>query len=325
MLPTGQGSLKLCRLAGIQVYLHGSWFLVAWYGIQTRRGAYTSLRWNALEYVCLFVIVLMHEFGHSLACRQVGGKADQIVLWPLGGVAYVAPPQRPGATLWGIAAGPLVNVALTPIFAAVFFFAQSHGWAESSPNLFQFLEALLSINTALLVFNLLPIYPLDGGQILRSLLWFIIGRARSLFVASIFGFVGVAGLLLFALFVFLVYRLTPQSVWIGILAAFAGLNCWRGFQQARMLARVAKLPRREGLTCPECRSSPVIGPYWICGSCNAPFDIFATLAQCPNCATRYSAIQCLDCGQSRPMEQWAGSVTPPPLPGQASSSLGTRG
>ena len=137
---------------------------------------------------CLFLIVLMHEFGHSLACRQVGGKADQIVLWPLGGVAYVAPPQRPGATLWSIAAGPLVNLALMPIFAALYFFGGSHGWADSSPNLFQLLSSLWMINTVLLVFNLLPVYPLDGGQILRSLLWYVIGRARSLMVASIIGF-----------------------------------------------------------------------------------------------------------------------------------------
>jgi Zn-dependent protease len=71
--------------------------------------------WNALEYVTLFGIVLLHEMGHALACRQVGGQANLIVLWPLGGVAYVSPPPRPGATLWSIAAGPLVNVALLPV------------------------------------------------------------------------------------------------------------------------------------------------------------------------------------------------------------------
>ena len=62
-------------------------------------GDYSSLTWNVLEYLSLFLIVMLHEFGHSLACRQVGGQANQIVLWPLGGVAYVNPPQRPGATL----------------------------------------------------------------------------------------------------------------------------------------------------------------------------------------------------------------------------------
>ena len=64
-------------------------------------------------------LILAHEFGHSLACRSVGGEANRIVLWPLGGIAYVSPPQRPGATLWSIAAGPLVNVALVPVLFVV--------------------------------------------------------------------------------------------------------------------------------------------------------------------------------------------------------------
>ena len=77
--------------------------------------SYSSITWNIIEYLSLFLIVMLHEFGHALACRQVGGEANRIVLWPLGGVAYVDPPPRPGATLWSIAAGPLVNVALLPI------------------------------------------------------------------------------------------------------------------------------------------------------------------------------------------------------------------
>src|ERR1019366_5862534 len=101
MTPTRQGSFRLFRFAEIDVYLHWSWFLIAAYGISLRAGRYSSMVWPALEYLTLFVIVLVHEFGHALACRQVGGQANQIVLWPLGGVAYVAPPPRPGATLWG--------------------------------------------------------------------------------------------------------------------------------------------------------------------------------------------------------------------------------
>ena len=110
-----QGSIRLFQFKGINVFLHWSWFLVAAYEIQSRKGRYSSITWNVLEYLALFLIVTLHEFGHSLACRQVGGQANQIVLWPLGGVAYVDPPQRPGATLWSIAAGPLVNVALLPV------------------------------------------------------------------------------------------------------------------------------------------------------------------------------------------------------------------
>ncbi|HWB33276.1 MAG TPA: site-2 protease family protein, partial [Acidobacteriaceae bacterium] len=107
--------IKLFRVAGIQVYLSWWWFLLAVYEIQSRRGSYSSIGWNVAELLALFGIVLTHEFGHALATRQVGGHADRIMLWPLGGVAYVDPPQRPGATLWAIAAGPLVNVALWPL------------------------------------------------------------------------------------------------------------------------------------------------------------------------------------------------------------------
>ena len=105
MTPTHQGSFRLFRVAGIDVFLHWSWFIVAMYEISTRMAHYTSPFWNVAEYLTLFLIVLLHEFGHALACRQVGGTADTIVLLPLGGVAYVNPPQRPGATLWAIAEG----------------------------------------------------------------------------------------------------------------------------------------------------------------------------------------------------------------------------
>jgi Zn-dependent protease len=94
MTPTRQGSFRLFRFAGIDVYLHWSWFLIAVYGISLRAGRYSSMTWPVLEYLALFLIVLIHEFGHALACRQVGGQANQIVLWPLGGVAYVAPPPQ---------------------------------------------------------------------------------------------------------------------------------------------------------------------------------------------------------------------------------------
>jgi Zn-dependent protease len=91
-----QGSIRLFRFAGADVFLHWSWFFVALFEINGRAGTYSSVTWNVLEYLALFLIVLLHEYGHALACRQVGGTADQIVLWPMGGVAYVDPPPGPG-------------------------------------------------------------------------------------------------------------------------------------------------------------------------------------------------------------------------------------
>ena len=90
---TRQGSIHLFRFAGVDLFLHWSWFLVAAYEIERHSRYYTSITWNILEYLALFSIVLMHEFGHALACRQVGGTANQILLWPFGGVAYVNPPN----------------------------------------------------------------------------------------------------------------------------------------------------------------------------------------------------------------------------------------
>src|SRR6058998_4208816 len=130
-----QGSIHLFRIAGVDVFLHWSWFLVAAFEISGRTRTYSSLSWNILEYLALFSIVLLHEYGHALACRQVGGIANRIVLWPLGGVAYVDPPPRPGATLWSIAAGPLVNVVLFFVLWIVMNASRS----AAAPDLFQLL------------------------------------------------------------------------------------------------------------------------------------------------------------------------------------------
>ncbi len=296
MLPTQNGALRLFRVAGIDVFLHWSWFLVALYEIQGR-GRYSSPLWHAAEYLSLFAIVLLHEFGHSLACRQVGGRADRIILWPLGGIAYVDPPQRPGATLWSIAAGPLVNVVLTPLLVAAFLVLRFTGISVALPDLAALVRSVAVINVGLLIFNLLPVYPLDGGQILRSLLWFVLGRARSLTAATVVGLVGVVGLLVLAV--------TSQSVWMGILAAFVGFNCWQGFQQSRRLAAFAKLPRHTGFACPSCNSAPPVGTYWGCGVCHAQFDTFETHATCPACRARFSNTACFDCGEAAPIDEWA--------------------
>jgi Zn-dependent protease len=295
-MPTGEGSIRLFRFAGIDVFLHWSWFLVAAFEISGRTRTYSSLTWNVLEYLALFAIVLTHEYGHALACRQVGGTANRIVLWPLGGVAYVDPPPRPGATLWSIAAGPLVNVVLLPVLSIVGMLSRSSGLAAAMPDAHGLLRAVWFINLGLLIFNMLPIYPLDGGQIVRSLLWFVLGRARSLMVATVVGFVGVAGLIALALWV--------HSLWFGVLSVFILLNCWRGLQDARVLARLAKLPRRKGFACPWCKTAPPLGNFWRCGHCANSFDTFQTKAVCPGCAAEFGLTKCLDCGRLYPVNDW---------------------
>ena len=281
------------------MYLHWWWFVFAFIQVSLRSRAYGSIAWNVAEYLAVFVIVLLHEFGHSFACRQTGGKADEIVLWPLGGIAFVQPPPRPGAELWSIAAGPLVNVLLIPIIAGLILARTQFGWGIDYPDLGRFLRALWFINLGLLAFNLLPVYPLDGGQILRSLLWFVIGRARSLLVASLIGFAGIAVVAGYFLW-------SDPDRWliVGLLAFFLGQQCWQGFRHARALLALGRRPRHSGYACPACREAPAGGPMWQCGNCGQGFDPFSTRGICPHCRSPRSVIPCPTCGTPSPIEQW---------------------
>jgi Zn-dependent protease len=233
------GTIRLFKFSGIQVYLHFSWFLVAAYEFDQRKGIYASPIWAAAEIIALFAIVLLHEFGHALACRQTGGVADRIVLWPLGGIAFVNPPRRPGAMLWSIAAGPLVNVVLFPVLTAIIFAVGIPNAEVPGPDMARFFWDVWRINVVLLIFNLLPIYPLDGGQILRSLLWFPLGEIQSLRVASVVGLVGSVGLALFAVWTW--------SFWLGILAFFIFSRAVAGWQYAKALVQEEEANRRAAL------------------------------------------------------------------------------
>lgn len=309
---TRQGSIHLFRVIGIDLYLHWSWFLVAVIEVGYVRDRYTSLAWPVLEYLSLFLIVLLHEFGHALACRQVGGTADQIMLWPLGGVAYVDPPQRPGAMLWSLVAGPLVNVILLPPLLAAYMAARSMGWQQTMPDAYQWVFSVLLIDAGLLAFNLLPVYPLDGGQILRSVLWYFLGRGRSLAVATVVGFVG-AGL-------FVISAIFMRSIWLILIAGYMLMNCWQGMKSARALMRIEKLPRRSGFACPGCGSKPLLGARWRCSRCGGVFDTFETGSICPHCKVEHFETACIDCHKKWPMHAWAAAGAIPGVSAAAGST-----
>jgi Zn-dependent protease len=307
------GAFRLGRVAGIEVFLHWSWFLVAL--LQVRYGAtrYSHPAWAVAEYLTLFGIVLLHEFGHALACRSVGGTANRIVLWPLGGVAFVSPPPRPGAVLWSIAAGPLVNVVLVPLTVLAALLSPLVVGVNPVavllrgapvPEVTHFAGSVALINLLLLLFNLLPIYPLDGGQILQALLWFVIGRWRSLQV------VGVLGAVLGA--VILGLTLLARWWWVALVAGFVVWRAAMGYLQARAVLAVLNGPRHEDAACPGCGAAPVAGPFWACGHCGARFDTFSAGAVCPRCGDHSALTQCPHCRGRFPLDDWyAAPVTPP--------------
>jgi Zn-dependent protease len=300
MLKLQHGSLEIFRVAGIAVAVHWTWLIIAYLEVQDNVSHYKSKEWNVAELAAVFAVVLLHEFGHALACRSVGGRANQIVLWPLGGVATTQPPPRPGAYLWTVAAGPLVNVLLVPVTIALW---QATGGKSFGIGIFampdneKFFLVIMFINLSLLVINLLPIYPMDGGQILYALLWFVIGRAPALLVVSILGPLGGVLLLVwmaqewgFGLWLLLPILILTQSL--------------AGIQQARFLFRLNKMPRHKEFACPFCKEAPLKGPFWLCHQCQARFDTFDHLAVCPHCGLEYPETSCPLCGKGHPIRDW---------------------
>lgn len=305
MEPSTTGSFRLFRLAGIDVFLHWSWFAIAVVQILTRSELYDAAAWKVAEYLTLFAIVLLHEFGHALACRSVGGQADRIVLWPLGGIAYVSPPARPGAVLWSIAAGPLVNLVLAfPLLtAAVWMYVQAGGGPfPRAPDEVKFVVVVAGMNLGLLLLNLLPIYPLDGGQIVQALLWFALGRWRSLQVASILG--GFGGAVLFLAALALAPSMGTGAFFLAFIAAFIALRSLIAYQTAGQMLRLEGLPRHRHCACPGCGEAPPRGAFWLCEHCGAKFDTFASRGECPSCGGWYFETACPHCHGEFHVNEW---------------------
>jgi uncharacterized protein (TIGR03067 family) len=301
-----KGSLRLFRLFGIDVFVHWSWFIAAYFLFQPpdRGAAPPGLRfeshpaaWHAAQCLTLFAIVLLHEFGHSLACRSVGGRAERIYLWPLGGAAFVSPPPRPGPFLWSIAAGPLVNLLLVPFTVGILLMAYAAGIDETWPDAWLFLVFITAGNVGLLVFNLLPIFPLDGGQILQGLLWFFLGRARSLMV--------VAGLAIPVAVVLGAAALITRNWLLAAVFGFVLLASLGGLARAGALLRILKAPRRAGFRCPACGAAPPVGEFWVCSRCLMRYDTFEQRTACPRCGNHPQQTMCTECLQSRPAAEWA--------------------
>jgi len=227
MIQPGNGSFPLFKFKEIQVSVHWTWFVAAWVLYRFTDMGQEPM-WFLVTYVSLFGIVLLHEFGHAFACRSVGGEAGDIILWPLGGVAYVKPPLRPGALLWSIAAGPLVNVVFVPLTFGVAIVMELMIPEGQLDGLKYYVYAITTINLVLLIFNIMPVYPLDGGQMLQAILWFFIGRSRSLRVAATIGIIVAVAVGLLSFWV--------RDYWMVIMAVFIGMQAWRGLKIAKVLA-----------------------------------------------------------------------------------------
>lgn len=151
-------------LIGVPIYIHWSWLLILL--------VFLAISWPvALFLVGVFSIILLHEFGHIFVIQRVGGSVVSIVLYPTGGIARGR--FTSSQELWVTLGGPLVNVLLIPFlhFCSVAF--------ESAPSVSRYFGSLEAANFYLLLFNLIPAFPLDGGRLLRAVLAWYMDQIRA--------------------------------------------------------------------------------------------------------------------------------------------------
>jgi Zn-dependent protease len=161
--------IPLGRYFGIPVRLHFTFLIFAYY----RATTLGDLRWGLAYVAGLYTCILLHEFGHALAARWCDGDVDHILLWPLGGLAVCQCAWHPTAHLITAVAGPLVTLLLWLFFWGVTALMQTGPDQLGAVGLhtYFFLESMKELNFWLLLFNMIPAFPMDGGRVLRDTLW----------------------------------------------------------------------------------------------------------------------------------------------------------
>ncbi|MBA4066327.1 MAG: peptidase M50 [Isosphaera sp.] len=200
-------SLRLGRFFGIDLYVHGTFWLLPLFVLLTGLSAGCSLAAAGAEVGFLFAVfgcVFLHEVGHALAARAYGVGTRDITLYPVGGVASLdRMPEKPGQEIAIALAGPAVNLVIAgALFAGFVGAAFLTPWVPDPDNALDVLGArLMAANLVLTAFNLLPVFPMDGGRVLRAALATRLTRVRATEVAAGVGAVAagvflVAGLVL---------------------------------------------------------------------------------------------------------------------------------
>jgi len=185
-------SWKIGEFAGIGVYMHTTFLLLlgwvaftGWLQARTLIGALGSVAFI----LALFLVVVLHEYGHALTARKFGIKTRDITLLPIGGVARLERmPDDPKQELWVALAGPAVNVVITAVlFVALLITGALEPITQLGVTRGSFLERLMVVNAVLVVFNMIPAFPMDGGRVVRSLLAMRMEYTRATQIAASLG------------------------------------------------------------------------------------------------------------------------------------------
>ena len=187
-------SLKVGRLAGIEIYVHFTFFILLLWFVSNERSQGQSWGdvWLATAILLgAFFCVVLHELGHALTARQFGIKTRDIVILPIGGVARLERmPRIAWQELVVAIAGPIVSAGIAILIGIVFAIQNvplNSALEGTVGTINQFWANLLALNVILVLFNLIPAFPMDGGRVFRSLLAMGIGRLQATKVASFVG------------------------------------------------------------------------------------------------------------------------------------------
>ncbi len=203
-----KANLNLGCLFGIKIKLHWTFFfLILWVVFdELKRGGNTkSVLFNIGFVLAVFLCVILHEFGHALTAKHFGIETKKITLLPIGGMASLEKiPESPKQELLVVMAGPLVNIVialllffLIPVQEMIRLNFTETFETLMSFSLQNFLFFLFIVNVGLVVFNIIPAFPMDGGRILRALLAIKIDRVKATQIAASIGqFIAVVFLLI---------------------------------------------------------------------------------------------------------------------------------
>lgn len=198
--------MNLFRVRGIQLEIHASFLpliaYVAYEGWSAATGMdrlahLEELGWSTAYVMLLFVCVTLHELGHCLAARRFGVHVPRILLLPIGGVAeFDSLPRRPRSEILIALAGPAVNFLLAGLLMIFAAFTKNWNPSDFPDSGVELLQHLVIMNVVMGSFNLLPIFPMDGGRVLRALLATRLAYMRATSIAVLVGkVVSVAGAL----------------------------------------------------------------------------------------------------------------------------------
>jgi Zn-dependent protease len=185
------GSLKLFTVAGTTVRVHPTFFLLlAWIAaLHWLSGGPEEAVRGVIFIVILFACVVLHEFGHIFAARRYGIRTPDVTLLPIGGVASLERmPEKPAQEIVVALAGPAVNLVIAIVLVGLFGASLSpEHMAQLEVNSPSLIDRVAAANVVLLVFNLIPAFPMDGGRVLRALLAIPLGFTRATQVAATIG------------------------------------------------------------------------------------------------------------------------------------------